>query len=1060
MDLNTIKQYNHRIDKIIITNNNTYSLYSEVMFKVSFDNKYLSDDEVIRFSLEPNDKFIPHQRFDNDYYFMIPNNLKKTYTVNDDNIIFVYAHHFPNDLYEYEENEEIFSIYDFRELLEDHPHDQYFDEEYQKRVDSVNYKWHVDNYGRLVVQSLLKDSVNKFNDPNYKNYIEDDKNNINMTEQGMFPLSSRYRSKQNWTAPNLNEPHSIWKEESNSRNRNMSPYWEAKINRHGLSPLITNGVENVAWDAMPFNVYLNYEYLPTSREYHQHYYGFEPNINDTECKTINVFEGTNVNSLDNKFGSQNNYRLINYGNPYDDSHSMYVQHGYEIPFSFTNFTFDKQNCIWDKNICYDFWIYQPTNNDGLCNGYCQQSLSLIEGNYYTLRFYMYIPSYTRLDENCDTCYVSVIADVNNDLYWLDDDMIQYDYTTMEQNGDQAIYKINDAFLQKDKTMRDEWIYHEIPFKAGVTNTIKIVGPQNTYNLDENPIFFANMSILKMEEYSPTLKYTNTGLYVTEKDQYTYKPASEEQCIQGDFNHPDNKKWHSNNSIELPRPYSQVQMILDHDTYLEYDEKTSNLYFTHDKNEQLSIEHYVDDNGDKLIITCDDSYGTKAWYYQHTKNNQTVYGDFNDEFILDTNHDGNYEHLPSTWDTNLYASYKDYLILVRGPNNKFKIKVQDIIGNPIDTGSINASILTVINKETPNGATSKNLGVKNVTNGIVSWYGIDLTNLEHNDLSDLTEEDIIRLQNEVFTSIGEKYYLRLEYNNPCHNKPYIDFKPFYVVNEEIDMSITINDKPCIDNNNNLVPYDIHGNNIYIPGQQCCIREAIDADGNIINFPIKICAFINDQLGNEKIDGYCELSIDDVVTQTTMVDLDGKADFYLDLDDVKKGCQTIKIEYYREFYQSIVFKYFKLCIDPNIDLRPAIPIDIKILKNGRTESILHNCAIDYDDVLLCSVSSNYHNEFNLKIEQKINDGDYTIVAQKNIYNYNESIDFLDMDFEPNNYKTITYRITTGNRRENDNGAEIEDKYRQYSRTFKVFRTDINSQNIQKDIDENPSPYTAQM
>ena len=40
MDLNTIKQYNHRIDKIIITNNNTYSLYSEVMFKVSFDNKY------------------------------------------------------------------------------------------------------------------------------------------------------------------------------------------------------------------------------------------------------------------------------------------------------------------------------------------------------------------------------------------------------------------------------------------------------------------------------------------------------------------------------------------------------------------------------------------------------------------------------------------------------------------------------------------------------------------------------------------------------------------------------------------------------------------------------------------------------------------------------------------------------------------------------------------------------------------------------------------------------------------------------------------------------------
>ncbi len=1051
MDLFSLKQYNHRIDKIIITNNNMYSLYSEIMFKVSFDDKYVSDNEVIRFSLEPNDEFIGHQRFDNDYYFMIPNNLKKTYTVNDDNIMYVYAHHFPRDLYEYEEDEQIFSVYDFRELLEEHPKDHYFDEEYETRVNGYDYKWHVDNEGRLIVQSLLKDSVNRFNDPNYKNYVESDKAQDNMTEQGMFPLSSRYRSKQNWTAPNLKDAYPLWKEEEKTRSRNMSPYWEAKINRKGLSPLITNGVENVDWDALPFNVYLNYEYLPTSREYHQHYFGFEPDINATDCKTINVLEGTNINSLDNKFGSNNNYRLINYGNPYDDSHSMYVEHGYEIPFSFNNFQFDKNNCIWDKNICYDFWTYNPENNNGQCDGYCQQAISLSEGDYYSLRFYMYIPSYTRLDENCDTCYVTVTANVDNDLYWEEDDMIQYDHTVMVRDGDNAIYKINDEFLEKDKTITDEWIYHEIPFKAGATNYITIVGPQNTYNLDENPIFFANMSILKMEQYAPTLKYSNTGLYVIEKDQYAYKPSSEEICTQGDFSHPDNKKWESG-SNELPRPYSQVHMILDYNTYIEYDEKTSNLYFTHDKNEPLEIEHYIDEDEDKIIIRCDDNYDTKCWYYEHIKDGNIVYGDFDDEFSIDPNHNDNYIHTPTqtNGDLNIYATYKDYLVLVRGSNNKIKIKVQDIAGNPIDTGSITASIITVVNKETQNNAVSKQIGTKDVTNGLITWYNIDLTDLEHNDVdnSDLNETDKARLINEIYGEEGEKYYLRLEYNNPCHNKPYIEFKPFYVVGEQIDMSISINDNFYLDNENVLTPNET---NKTIPGQECWIRDAMDEEGNIINFPIKISAFITDQHYNLKTDGYCELSIDDTVVQTTMMDLDGKADFYLDLEDVHTNCQTIKIEYYREYYNSIVFKYFKLCIDPNIDLRPAIPIDIKVLKDGRTVSLMHNCTIDCDDVLLCSISNNYHTEFNIKVEQKIEeyDNDFHTIIQKNILNANQSIDFFDMEFEPNNTKTIVYRITTGNR-VGSNGEEIENRYRKYSRTFKVFRKD-NENNAQVDTNE---------
>ena len=85
MDLYTIKQYSHRIDKIIITNDNLYSLYSEIIFKVSLDDKHIQDNEIVRFSLEPNDNFIQHQRFDNDYYFRIPNVLKKN--GNDNNVI-------------------------------------------------------------------------------------------------------------------------------------------------------------------------------------------------------------------------------------------------------------------------------------------------------------------------------------------------------------------------------------------------------------------------------------------------------------------------------------------------------------------------------------------------------------------------------------------------------------------------------------------------------------------------------------------------------------------------------------------------------------------------------------------------------------------------------------------------------------------------------------------------------------------------------------------------------------------------------------------------------------
>ena len=65
MDLAQIKEFNHKIKKINITNKNTDSIYDEVIVKIALD---VPDDETVRFSLEYNDKYIHHQSINNDYF--------------------------------------------------------------------------------------------------------------------------------------------------------------------------------------------------------------------------------------------------------------------------------------------------------------------------------------------------------------------------------------------------------------------------------------------------------------------------------------------------------------------------------------------------------------------------------------------------------------------------------------------------------------------------------------------------------------------------------------------------------------------------------------------------------------------------------------------------------------------------------------------------------------------------------------------------------------------------------------------------------------------------------
>ena len=115
----------------------------------------------------------------------------------------------------------------------------------------------------------------------------------------------------------------------------------------------------------PINVFLNYNYLPTTTEYHQHYFGFEgkhyqdnnpskPHL--TLNSDLNIFEGTNINTINN-FGNNNNYRIINVGNPFDDTYSMFVDHEHIIQLDLNNAIYT--NCQLKYNKCEKYWTYTP-----------------------------------------------------------------------------------------------------------------------------------------------------------------------------------------------------------------------------------------------------------------------------------------------------------------------------------------------------------------------------------------------------------------------------------------------------------------------------------------------------------------------------------------------------------------------------------------------------------------------------------------------------------------------------------------------------------------------------
>lgn len=887
MDLDLISKYTHKIKKIHIKNTNRYSLRNCIVLKIHIDVK---DTETIRFSLKENSGYIGHQQQDDDFFIRVPNNLvasdgKPTITT-------IYAHFFDKELYQYkEEHKQIFSEFDFSQL---------------QTTKSNGYRLITDTDNKTAkVQSILANSIDGYKNPNYKQYADADDEKLT---QGYFPITSKYRSKYlhpstgfyesakyYWNAPYLlNQGTNMWT--ASILGPGVSnQYWMAKIKREDLSPLISDGVENTHEDT-PLNVFLNYNYLPTSTEYHEHLFGFEDTLEDNN-KYYNILEGENLDVVSDAFGSHNNYRIIQLSNPFNDKYSMSVNKKNIIGIDLN--TMQPHNCTFNYNQCYGYYTYKATNNAS----YCSKVIQLKEGTTYTLKYYIYIPD-TMSDT--DEAYMRV-----NDV------------------------KLHPTFRQQDKLLREQWIYHEIPFISEGTDVIYIIGPQQIQ--EDNVCYLINVSIEEMIEYSPTIKYNQKGIQLIEGDTYTSRPISGTDTYNDTLN-THSKQW---TPQTLPLIRKRVYFLFNRNKNIYYDKLNKILYYIHDTDDDDFNIQYDKSTGD-LSITEDEEI---SLYIDNEKN--------------------------------IIAEYDTDLIFTKSIGNHFEVFLRDINDNSVNDGIVEAAIHDSPMTEKDDLTTAlKYLGQHNVNNSKVEFSNIDLSNLQLTN-----NQDTI-------------YYLNLKYINPCSDISFI-YQTIILQNPQYTltpMSRNINidiDKTFIINKNNQLPLQI----------QCKITN---------------------QLQDIVTGGYVDLSIDDHETQSTIVDTNGIADFYLDLDDLKYGLQTIKLEYFTKNYHPIKYIYFK--VNNLIENKPTLPFIVKgIVQEDKTLPIDIN---DYTHELQSITDTQtYDLDFNplfMDIDIDIPSGIMNANLVLQIYRNNtlvhtytlnhipdESLIFID-DFNDNNDGEVEYQF----------------------------------------------------
>lgn len=1191
MDISEIKNYTHKIIKIKVTNNNIITAYEYITIKIHLEKE---QNETIRFSLEENGNWIEHQSYDDDYFLRIPNITPS--------VTYLYAHYFPADIYNYEEDTQIFSIYDFSDFFQEHPTDQWYNEEYPLQITSYGYEMMLGDDNKPYIRSLLDKSITKYKDPNYKQYIIDDNNSVpsHMTEQGRFPLSSRYRNSYYTTAPQFNQGNlPYWKIGSlqysygttpnittttydndtyqynninditqitnqyeyltNCVQRNYQiPFWEAKIHRKGLSPLIT---ETYSEDAtsddkdMPFNVFLNYQYLPTSTEYHQHYYGFEGHnvrdaygnlvsrqdnlpeairvLNDdaateanrskliaycdnikngvyrqiTQNKMFEVLDGEGLHYINNQFGKESTYRLINHGNPFDDKNIMTVDHSNIIDLNLDDAKI-LQNCTWERNQCDNYWTLTPLANQQE-DSLVYLDVTLKAHTPYVLKYYIYIPAdayvedssqlpnyHTLTDEEeiaADTCFITIQNNINNDK--------------------SIIGQLQKEFRHQDKKLRHQWIYHEIPFYTlEANNRIIIKGPKHSVNdiYTYNPlngdinlkdtdfteeeiesptlelhdckndvIHFYSIQIAEMVEYSPTIKYTNTGLYIVEEDQYAkkvLKDINNTNCVPNTGPYP---QWE--NDKTMPIPLSDVYIFFGGDFEIIYNELTSEISWTQgdfpfkfkDYNRTFDITLGWETTSDDIKLQYEELLNNLTdTDYNNLKNTDNIDAQYHsvDRDEYDTNP---YHRNQGRW--SLYR--EQFTTFTNGINNEFTLKLQDAYGNAITSGTVECAIFTEKDEKAECADAIKCLSIKQPNE-----YGeIEYKNLNFRSFKPSGEyEDVITLLNddgeEVTQTVTKQreYWLRIKYNNQCYKKTIIKWKKLIFIQEHANMiiyanrcineSTNYNNRVCdslnnINSNNNCCKYctssyydneakEYQSKKIIQGSSKITVNGPKQYDIHTVEeLPLRLDVMIRSEPTNEHPDGnilnegYCELSINDSIVQTTYVDDNGIADFYLDADDLKPGIQVIKVEYFKQKnYETTNYAYFIVNCTSTYSEKPIVPIIIRPIYHNididYPEQLNHNIYRMYDinDTLLIDISAEEQQNFSITIQKENNDtGIYETTDVYNVYN---SLDNDIIALEKTDADNITrYKIITDNLKDND-GNNINDDYRRNEKNIIIY------------------------
>lgn len=1166
MELSEIQQYSHKIIKIRILNTNTKTSYSHVTVKINFKEVGKETNEVVRFSTTENpspSEWIEHQSSDNDFFLRIPNQTPS--------IQYVYAHFFPASLYDYTEDTQIFSIYDFSDFIkvgqldEDgnpmYPVNKWNGTEYPLQITSYGYEMLLGNDNKPLIRSLLNGSVTRYKDPNYKNYIttniKGDKNPItnlsDMTEKGRFPLSSRYRQSLYKTAPNLDDKENLqlphWRidnithsygaqrqtapvptdsieegffyddntagdyqkkygiTDNCGKRDTITPYWEAKIHRTGLTALIDE-MNDDPNKYTPINVYLNYQYLPTSTEYHQHYFGFEnKNVKDvngndiehpifasefydplqtdeynqnqtnllksqihdftskmangtyrqvTPNKTYEVLDGEKLQEVNENFGANTTYRLIRHGNPYDTTNIMYINHENILNINLDEDIQIIDNCSWIKNQCSkkQYWTYIPEGA-----GAAYTDITLKAHTYYVLKYFMFIPGDAYVED--DSCYMEVQSHTASNK----------DKSSSIDSKIKVVGELSQTFKNQDKKLRHQWIYHEIPFYTyEANNRIYIKGPQHNhedtigihkttgeviYDLTEddknNPyielhdckndvIHFYSIQIAEMVEYSPTLKYTQTGLHVVEENKYIKKSLKEASVLSCTEDKQATNEWE--NTIDLPIPDTDIYIFFKDNFEIIYNKFTTKLYYI--KNDIFSFDNFNEGLDEVLTWSTDDSKislqydkntspienkegnETQNQYYNRIATNLGQNADNRDEADLDLN---------ELFLGELKLFNEQRVLFTTGINNKIELILQDAYGNPVTTGEVECSIWTSDKEDkTPCSQAEQCLGTQKPDEyGNIIYSHLNFKKLKPH---------------------RETYYLRIVYKNACLNKDIIQWKELHFVEEHRNIYIYSNncDKKickapsdcCTLQSHSIISQD----NEY---DRFSMKKNIDS---VDELPLRLDAVIKNQLGNDINEGYCELSVNDKVIQTTFVDDNGVADFYLDEFDLNDGEQIIKIEYFINPSESMNFAFFAIdCRTAfGYDERPAIPIKINTLTNDIVQQLSTNIfTLRKDDIFFADIDTENHKDFSITIERngvdreiinitEVMDSNYTITAMydKNIQSRQSLNSHLKDD---NNQDIDKYVITTGNLKD-ENGDEINKIYRPVKKEFTLlWKDDLN-------------------